>query len=154
MELLQKSVSARVHRWFLELAEQNGRDRRVVCRTVGIGEDSLDASDARVAGDKHVRMVKMAADWTRPVELPQRGIAGWLQLFPELAGVVCNCSTLREALRRLVEFRDLIGNVDWFLMHEASDTIAFDYVLEGECRSASCALGNFAMVANLARFYD
>jgi AraC-like DNA-binding protein len=39
-------------------------------------------------------------------------------------------------------------------MHETSDTIAFDYVLEGEDRSASCALGNFAMVADLARFYD
>lgn len=154
MELLQKTVSARVHRWFLDRAEQNGCDRRVVCRTVGISEDSMDASDARVAGDKHLRMVKMAADWARSVEPPQQGIAGWLQLFPELAGVVCNCRTLREALRRLVEYRDLIGNVDWFVMHEAGDTIAFDYVLEGDGRSASCALGNFAMVADLARFYD
>jgi AraC-like DNA-binding protein len=154
VELLQKSVSARVHRWFLDQAEQNGCDRRLVCRTIGIGEDSLDASDARVAGDKHVRMVKMAADWTRSIDIPRRGIAGWLHLFPELAGVVCNSGTLREALRHVVEFRDLIGNVDWLLMHEAADAIAFDYVLEGEGRSASCALGNFAMMAALARFYD
>lgn len=154
MELHQKSISARVYRWFIEQAETNGYDRSALCRMLGIDESALDSADARVSGDRHVQMVRMVAEWKMTGEPLADGIAGWLRPFPELAGVLCNCATLREALQRYVGFRDLIGNVDWVLMHEAPGRVAFDYILEGEGRAASCALGNFGMLAGLARFYD
>ncbi|CAE6699572.1 helix-turn-helix transcriptional regulator [Paraburkholderia haematera] len=154
MELLQKSVSARLYRWLLDDLQRDGIDREAICKSIGIREHELDAADARVAGDRHVRMTQLLEGWTLSHRPPVPGVAGWLRPFPELAGVVCNRPTMRDALRRFVQYRELIGNVDWLLMHEETDAIAFDYVLEGDGRSACCALGNFAIIADIARLYD
>ncbi|OLL31080.1 hypothetical protein BTH42_12740 [Burkholderia sp. SRS-W-2-2016] len=153
MELRQKSVSARIYRGLLDAAERRGFDRAKLAREIGIHEPDIAAADARVAGDKHVALLKLAErHFThRP---PDGDMLDGLLYFPELAGVLCNSPTLRDALRNYVAYRDLIGNVDWLVMHEHDDEIAFDYVVEGEGRDASSALGNFALLARVARFYD
>jgi AraC-like DNA-binding protein len=154
MDLRQKSVSARIYRFVLDEAECNGFDRENIARKIGLDEVELAASDARVAGDKHVRLLSMAERQFAKRDYPMTDVYQALCLFPELAAVVCNSMTLRDALRNVVEHRDQIGNVDWLLMEESDDAVAFDYVLEGEGRSTACALGNFALLASVARLYD
>jgi len=154
VELRQKSVDARVVRWALDAAERKGYDRRALCREIGVQEESLAGIGARIGGDKHVRLLQITADWPSGFEFPRAGIAGWLLPFPELAGVVCNRPSLRDALRSFLQYRELIGNVDWLLMDEAPDAVVFDYVIEGEGCSAHSAFGNFALIATLARLYD
>ncbi|MGF6804491.1 AraC-like DNA-binding protein [Paraburkholderia youngii] len=68
--------------------------------------------------------------------------------------MLCNSPTLRDALRNYVTYRDLIGNVDWLVVQEHGDEVAFEYVTEGEGRNASSALGNFALIARVAKLYD
>src|ERR1700744_3183311 len=154
MELRQKTVSAALYRWLFELAEQQGYDRRALSRMVGIDEPVIDAPDGRVSGDKHVRLLKLAESWPLADTVFQPNVEVRLWPFPDLAGVVCNSRTLREALRHYVKYRDLIGNVDWVLTQETRDRMVFDYVLEGEGRTTNCALGNFATLVSIARFYD
>nr|WP_234476710.1 AraC family transcriptional regulator [Paraburkholderia aspalathi] len=129
-------------------------DRNEVSRVTGIEEADIASNDARVPGDKHVRMLQIATDCFAGAAPAVTDVSLALQPFPELAGVVCNSATLKDALRNVVRYRDLIGNVDWLLMHEADDEIAFDYVIESEGRTAACALGNFALIACIARLYD
>lgn len=121
MELRQKTVSAALYRWLFELAERQGYDRRALGRAIGIDETVIDAADGRVSGDRHVRFLKLAENWPLADEVFQPDIEMRLWPFPDLAGVVCNSGTLREALRHFVKYRDLIGNVDWILMQETSD---------------------------------
>jgi AraC-like DNA-binding protein len=154
MELRQKTVSAALYRWLFELAERQGYDRRALGRAIGIDETVIDAPYGRVRGDRHVRFLKLAENWPLVDAVFHPDIEARLWPFPDLAGVVCNSSTLREALRHFVKYRDLIGNVDWILMQETGDRMAFDYVLEGEDRATSSALGNFSTLASIARFYD
>jgi AraC-like DNA-binding protein len=154
MDLRQKSVSARIYRFMLDEAERNGFDREKVARKIGIDEVEIAASDARVAGDKHIRLLSMAERHYAKRDFPVTDVYQALCLFPELAAVVCNSMTLRDALRNFVEYREQIGNVDWLLMEESDDAVAFDYLLEGEGRSTACALGNFVVLANVARLYD
>jgi AraC-like DNA-binding protein len=154
MELRQKTVSATLYRWLFELAQRQGYDRRALSRAIGIDETVIDAPDGRVSGDKHVRFLKLTERWPLADEVFQPNVEVRLWPFPDLAGVVCNSRTLREALRHYVKYRDLIGNVDWVLMQEIGDRMAFDYVLEGEDRATSSALGNFSTLASIARFYD
>ncbi|CAB3792811.1 HTH-type transcriptional activator RhaR [Pararobbsia alpina] len=152
MVLGQKTVSATLYRWLL--AERQGYDRHALSRAISIDERIIDAPRGRVSGDKHVRLLKLTENWPLTDEALRPDVAVRLWPFPELAGVVCNSGTLREALWHYVKYRDLIGNVDWVLVQETSDRMAFDYVLEGVDRATSCALGNFATLAGIARFYD
>ena len=154
MDLRQKSVSGRFYRLMLDAVERQGLDRAKMARSIGIDEADIAAPDARVPGDRHVMMLKRADACKLEGSLPESDVSLGLLSFPEFAGVVCNSTTLRDALRNYVAYRDLLGNVDWLVMHEQDDEIAFDYVLEGEGRSASSALDNFALIANIARFYD
>jgi AraC-like DNA-binding protein len=153
VDLRNKSVSARLYKLLFAEAEKNGLDWRTIGASLDIDEAAIRASDARVAGDKHVRMLKLITTCFDPPE-PIADMSLCLLPFPELAGVVFNCATLREALLQFVEYRDLIGNVDWLLPSGQDDAIAFDYVLEGDGRSSVCALGNFATIAAVARIYD
>ena len=57
-------------------------------------------------------------------------------------------------MQQFGQYRDLIGNVDWVTIQEADDALAIDYMLEGDDQSAGRALGNFAMIVDLARLYD
>jgi len=153
----QKTVSARIYRLFLAQAERNGCDPQAIAKAMGFDEDSFEHPHARVSRDRHLSLLRMAADWTVPFEPVKNGIAGWLRPFPELAGVVCNRPTLGDAMQHFVQYRDIIGNVDWVMIQHADDSIAIDYMLEGDDQSAGCAgraLGNFAMIADLARLYD
>jgi AraC-like DNA-binding protein len=154
VNLRQKSVSGRIYRLMLYAAERQGFDRAKITRDIGIDEADIAASDARVSGDKHVVMLKLAETCMSRGSPPEGDVLHCLLSFPELAGVVCNSPTLRDALRNYVEYRDLIGNVDWLVMHEQGDEVEFEYVLEGEGRNASSALGNFALIASVARLYD
>jgi AraC-like DNA-binding protein len=154
MELRQKTVAATLYRWLFELAQRQGYDRHALGRAIGIDDTVIDAPDGRVSGDKHVRFLALTEGWPLADGAFQPDVEVRLWPFPDLAGVVCNSRTLREALRHYVKYRDLIGNVDWVLMQETSDRMAFDYVLEGENRATSCALGNFSTLASIARFYD
>jgi AraC-like DNA-binding protein len=154
VDLRQKSVSGRLYRLMLDAAERQGLDRAKIIRNIGIDEADIAASDARVSGDKHVVMLKLVEACMSRGDPAEGDVLLYLLSFPELAGVVCNSPTLRDALRKYVAYRDLIGNVDWLVMHEQGDEIAFEYVLEGEGRSASSALGNFALIASIARLYD
>ncbi|CAM2150984.1 AraC family transcriptional regulator [Pararobbsia alpina] len=154
MDLRQKSVSARIYRLLLDAAERHGLDRAELTRQIGIDEVDLAAPDARVPGDKHLAMLRVASRCFGRGEAPPGDVSQLLLPFPELAGVVCNSPTLRDALRRFIAYRDLIGNVDWLVAHEDADRMAFDYVLEGEERDASSALGNFALLTSIARMYD
>ena len=153
MDLRQKSVSARLYQGLLDAAERQGMERTKLARDMGIREADLAAADARVSGDKHVAMLKLAEN-SLSLGAPEGDMLDSLLFFPELAGVLCNSPTLRDALRNFVSYRDLIGNVDWLVMHEHDDEVAFDYVVEGEGRNASSALGNFALIASVARLYD
>ncbi len=153
MDLRNKSVSARLYKLMFAEADRIGLDWRAIGASLEIDEAAIAASDARVTGDKHVRMLKLAAQCLDAHE-PIEDMSRCLLPFPELAGVVFNCATLREAMLRFVEYRDLIGNVDWLLPNEQGDEMAFDYVLEGDGRSSICALGNFATIAAVARIYD
>ncbi|MBT2793580.1 helix-turn-helix transcriptional regulator [Paraburkholderia strydomiana] len=153
VDLRQKSVSARVYKLMFAEAERNGLDWRAVSASLNIDEATIRAKDARVSGDKHIRMLKLAATcFEAPPPIADMSLC--LLPFPELAGVVFNCATLRDAMLRFVEYRGLIGNVDWLVTNEHDDAIAFDYLLEGEGRSSVCALGNFATIAAVARAYD
>jgi AraC-like DNA-binding protein len=153
VDLRQKSVSARLYKLMFAEAERNGLDWRALGAKLEIDEATIGASDARVTGDKHVRMLKLVARCFEPPE-PIADMSLCLLPFPELAGVVFNCATLREAMLQFVEYRDLIGNVDWLLPEGQDDAMTFDYVLEGDGRSSVCALGNFATIAAVARIYD
>jgi AraC-like DNA-binding protein len=153
VDLRQKSVSARIYRGLLDAAERAGLDRTKVAQDIGLDEADIAAADARVPGDKHVAMLHLAERCITH-GAPEGDVLGGLLYFPELAGVLCNSPTLRDALRNYVTYRDLIGNVDWVVMQEHGDEIAFDYVIEGEGRSASSALGNFALIASVAKLYD
>ncbi|MGF6854670.1 helix-turn-helix domain-containing protein [Paraburkholderia sp. CI3] len=153
MDLRQKSVSARIYRGLLDAAEREGLDRTKVAHDIGIDEADIAAADARVPGDKHVAMLQLAE--SRLMRgAPEGDVLDGLLYFPELAGVLCNRPTLRDALRNYVTYRDLIGNVDWLVMQEHGDEVAFEYVTEGEGRNASSALGNFALIAGVAKLYD
>ena len=154
MDLRQKSVSGRIYRLMLEAAENAGLDRAQLTRMIGIDEADIAAPDARVSGDKHVAMLKVAERCMSGRSAAMGDVSLCLLPFPELAGVVCNSPTLRDALRNFVAYRDLIGNVDWLVMHEHDDEVAFDYVVEGEDRNATSALGNFALLSCVARLYD
>lgn len=154
MDLRQKSVSGRISRLMLDTAERQGFDRAKIIRDSGIDAADLAASDSRVSGDKHVVLLKLVESCMSRNALPETDVLRFLSSFPELAGVVCNSPTLRDALRNYVAYRDLIGNVDWLVMHERGDEVAFEYVVEGEGRNASSALGNFALIARIARLYD
>jgi len=154
MMAFQKTVSARIYRLFLAHAERNGCDPRAIAKGMGLDEDSLENPYARVSRDRHLSLLKMAAGWTVPFEPVKNGIAGWLRPFPELAGVVCNCPTLGDAMQHFVQYRDIIGNVDWVTIQESDDSIAIDYMLEGDDQFAGRALGNFAIIVDLARLYD
>jgi AraC-like DNA-binding protein len=150
----QKTVSARVYRMFLAQAERNGCDPRAIAKAMGLGEDSLENPYARISRDQHLSLLKIAADWTVPFEPVKNGIAGWLRPFPELAGVVCNCPTLNDAMQQFVQYRDIIGNVDWVTIQQSDNSIAIEYMLEGDGQSGGRAIGNFAIIADLARLYD
>lgn len=154
MDLRQKSVSGRIYRLMLDAAERQGLDRRKIAHAIGIDEADIAAADARVSGDRHVAMLNLVETRMSSGSPAEGDMLDGLLLFPELAGVVCNSPTLRDALHNYVAYRDLIGNVDWLVMHEQGDEIAFDYVLEGEGRNASSALGNFALITSIARLYD
>jgi AraC-like DNA-binding protein len=134
VDLRQKSVSARLYKLMFAEAERNGLDWRALGAKLEIDEATIGASDARVTGDKHVRMLKLVARCFEPPE-PIADMSLCLLPFPELAGVVFNCATLREAMLQFVEYRDLIGNVDWLLPEGQDDAMTFDYVLEGDGRS-------------------
>ncbi|MFT4068892.1 helix-turn-helix domain-containing protein [Paraburkholderia sp.] len=153
MELRQKTVSARIYRGLLDAAERQGLDPAKVAHDIGIDAADIAAADARVSGDRHVAMLRLA-ERSMPQGAPDGDVSQCLLYFPELAGVLCNCPTLRDALRNYVAYRDLIGNVDWLVMQEHGDQIAFEYVVEGEGRDASSALGNFALIASVAKLYD
>ena len=109
MDLRQKSVSGRLYRLMLDAAERQGLDRAKIIRNIGIDEADIAASDARVSGDKHVMMLKLAETCMSRGGPPEGDVLVYLLSFPELAGVVCNSPTLRDALRKYVAYRDLIG---------------------------------------------
>jgi len=154
MKPFQKTVSARVYRSFLAHAERNGCDPEAICRAADLDEDFLENPYSRVTGDRHLSLLRMAAEWSIPCAPMSGGIAGWLRPFPEVAGVVCNCPTLGNALQRFAHYRDIIGNVDWVTINESDDLIMIDYTLEDNERFSGSALGNFALIVDLARLYD
>ncbi|RQR29164.1 AraC family transcriptional regulator [Burkholderia sp. Bp9142] len=154
MELRQKSVSVRIYRALCEDARANGIDLAPLYEALGIGPAELADDTRRIAGDRHVAAMRLTSGWPLSWPRPPRQAVSWLVPFPELAGVTCNAATLRDALRRYVHYRELIGNVDWVLAREHSDAIAFEYVNEGDGRHGSSAFANLAILAALARLYD
>ncbi|MGU7781821.1 helix-turn-helix domain-containing protein [Burkholderia sp. PU8-34] len=153
MKLQQKSVSIRIYRWLFDEARARGIDAAPLYAALGIGPADLDDDTRRIAGDRHVAALQLASRWRLAWRRPP-WVVPWLTPFPELAGVACNAQTLRNALRGYLHYRDLIGNVDWLLARETGDAIALEYVLEGNDRLSSCALGNLALIASVARLYD
>ncbi|AOJ11999.1 helix-turn-helix transcriptional regulator [Burkholderia mayonis] len=154
MELRQKSVSARIYRWLFDEARANGFDAARLADLLGVAETELDDPRRRVPGDRHVAAMRLASGWTHSWLRPPPEVVPWLTPFPEFAGVVCNAATLRDALRQYTAYRPLVGDVDWLLPAETRDGIAFEYVLEGDGRHASCAFANLAILAAIARLYD
>ncbi|RKP47095.1 helix-turn-helix transcriptional regulator [Pararobbsia silviterrae] len=154
MDLRQKSVSAHILKMFLASAERHGLDPNQLRAFVGVTDAELAHADARVPGDKHLKMLAFAKGLHLREHAGEGDMPGWFAHFPELAGIVMNGATLREALRDFIEYRDFVGNVDWLLAQEAGTEIVFDYVLDGTSRDAGCVLGNFAMITSIAKLYD
>ena len=146
-----KSVSILALRGWLISAERQGMDPGALCRQAGISAAQLE--DERIDAASYLRLMQRVAVLPLDV-MPVDGIGGFLTGFPELAGVVCNAPTMRRALRDYVRFRGLIGNLDWMLVADTTDEMAFDFLIEGEQPTSMSAFGHFAIVVALACFYD
>lgn len=153
MELRQKSVSACIYHRLFDEARAKGTEQHLA-ETIGVGIHDIYDVNRRVSGDRHVAALRLASGWSLYWRNPPQEVAPWLMPFPELAGLVCNAATLRDALRQYAVYRELIGNVDWLMLDETGDSVALNYVLEGDGRLSSCAFANFAMLAAIARLYD
>ena len=54
-----KTVSSRLIRNFMRKAQRIGIEEAAFCQLTGITADDLHASDGRLTGDKHMRMLRL-----------------------------------------------------------------------------------------------
>ena len=152
-----KTVSVGVARATQRHAARQGMDLAEFCRRTGVTEAELQAPRGRVdpARHRHVaevfRVCVQASYRSEP--LPRMDIL--LQDHPLLAGLWCNCPSLGAALRAYVDYRDVLGELDGVACRSEGDVFELDYLPDDASSplGASNALGNFLLLAAIARHY-
>lgn len=156
MDTRFKTVSNAIARKQLMAAHALGLSGEELLRGVGINPEELQRENGRLQAHKHIRIAKMFAHLPIAVE---KFIYGGLDLlfddFPLLAAVCANCPTLREALGTFMQFRGIIGELDFLHFHEAQDTVRFEFISEGMPPTFDKgALANFMIIAQIAHHYS
>lgn len=103
MDLRNKSVSARLYKLMFAEADRIGLDWRAIGASLEIDEAAIAASDARVTGDKHVRMLKLAAQCLDAHE-PMEDMSRCLLPFPNSPAW---CSIARRCGRRCFDLSNI-----------------------------------------------
>jgi len=143
-----KTVSSRLIRNFMRKAQRIGIEETAFCQLTGITADDLHASDGRLAGDKHMRMLRLEDRLPFSLQdLPPRTLEQVYTQFPELATLWSLSRTPRQGVERFVENRCLIGELDSVALLQTDDSLSLVYINEaGLPRSCASALSNFALV--------
>jgi len=155
MQILPITVSSAVARNAMHVALRGGMGPREFERLTGISELEASQADGRIAGHKHIAMLKL---------IEPRRLSGYAfhsepgsplgSSISTLLGVITNAPTLADAIGKFLQLRVLIGNVDQLLCRYAGSDIEIEYVLEGSHRSAISAFGNLLLLAKLAMQYS
>jgi AraC-like DNA-binding protein len=155
MDTRFKTVSNAIARKQVLLADAIGMSGEELLRSVGITPEELQRENGRLQAHKHIRMAKMFAHLPIPYE---RFIGGGLDPlfndFPLLAAVCANCPTQREAIATFMQFRGIIGELDFLHFHETQGTARFEFT--SECMPPTFdkgAFANFMTIAKIARHY-
>ncbi|MBV8048137.1 MAG: helix-turn-helix domain-containing protein [Paludibacterium sp.] len=147
-----KTVSSRLIGNFMHMARRIGIAEAEFCRLTGITADDLEARDGRLAGDKHLRMLRLAEQTPFALSDLPPSLEAIYPHYPELAALWSVSRTPRLGVVRYVEHRGLIGEVDSVILEQTQHSIRLEYVNEaGMPRSAASALSNFVLVLNILR---
>lgn len=149
-----KTVSAVIARFAMQAAERHGIGSKEFYQHTGISELELRDPQARVSAAKHVATMRLLGQFPLTSDYLMADFGLCLSPFPTIAAVLTNSGSLSEAFAHYLSYRELIGEVDEVSMRRSGDRFEFEYVLEGEGRSAVCAYFNLALLAGLARLYD
>lgn len=121
----------------------------------GIRLDELGASAGRINADKHRRLMHYLQRFPLSGNVVDMGPASWFADFLTLASLCFNSATLREALKRFLQFRGLVGEFDVMLMRENGAALEFEYISEFfPGQGATQAFANFKSLAFVVRAYD
>jgi AraC-like DNA-binding protein len=121
----------------------------------GIRLDELGASAGRINADKHRRLMHYLQRFPLSGNVVDMGLDSWFADFLTLASLCFNSATLREALKRFLQFRGLVGEFDVMLMRENGAAVEFEYISEF-CpgQGATQSFANFKSLAFVVRAYD
>nr|WP_315185567.1 helix-turn-helix domain-containing protein [uncultured Albidiferax sp.] len=156
MDTRYKTVSNTIARKQLQYADAMGMSGEELLRSVGISPEELQRENGRIEAHKHIRITKLFAHQPIPYE---RFISGGLDPlfddYPLLAAVCANCPTLRTALTTFMQFRGIIGELDFLHFYEAHHTARFEFISEGMPPTFDKgARANLLNIAKIARHYS
>jgi AraC-like DNA-binding protein len=147
-----KTVSASLLHAFMRQIVSSGMSEADFLLQTGITAADLNASDGRLSGDKHLRILSLYE--SLPVQLDRlpSSLDTFYQQFPELSALWANAYSARQGVASYVENRCLLGEVDFVRVHSQPDQLQLDYINEaGLGRTSASALGNFAIVTTILR---
>jgi hypothetical protein len=111
-------VTSTVAQSYLCFAEKHGLGQTEFMARTGLEPADFNARQGRVAGQIHLRTLQLL-DQLGIFPLPETdGFDDFQPYYPDLVAVLANSSTLREALRNLVTYRPVLGNIDQLLLRE------------------------------------
>lgn len=155
MDTRYKTVSNAIARAQLVFADAIGMTGEEVLRSAGISQEELLRDNGRIEARKHLRLAKMFAHLPIPYErFIYGGLDPLFNYFPQLAAVCANCPTQREAINTFMQFRGIIGELDFLYFFEANGTVRLEFISESMPPTFDKgALANLMNIAQIARHY-
>ncbi|MFC5473357.1 helix-turn-helix domain-containing protein [Paraherbaspirillum soli] len=155
-DIRSKTVSNAIAREIKTVAERCGIGPAEFSRLTGIQAHELAETGARIAGGKHLKMLRLMDRLAYVPQLDSDSLQDLFPFFPDFAALAACSRNGRDALNNYISYRYAIGELDFVSLRHAPDRIEIDYINEGEGeppRSAASALGNFLIVAKIIRHY-
>lgn len=156
MDTRFKTVSNAIARKQVLLADAIGMSGEELLRSVGITPEELQRENGRLQAHKHIRIVKLFAHLPIPYErFVHGGLDPLFDDFPLLAAVCANCPNLRAAITTFMQFRGIIGELDFLHFYETDHTARFEFISEGMPPTFDKgALANLLYLAKIAHHYS